>query len=111
VTCYFLVAFFPNEHKHNITLKDYLEDYIKNNVIKNGNGGEFYDNLGYGYKIIKKLFHMIPEMFNDFQVLVDNKGHIYFIDLDGQFKRARDKSGPKDCLAKIEYFQNLTITQ
>jgi hypothetical protein len=103
-----------NRDKHDARKKD----YIKNNVIKNGNGEEFYYNLEYSYKIIKKLFHMKPEMVNDFQILVDNKGHIHFIDLDGQFtfavKGIQEEHIEEhiiNCLAKFEGFRNLTITQ
>jgi hypothetical protein len=90
------------------------EEYIKNHVIENGHGAEFYKNTGESFNIIRRLFDLKPAMLHDFQALFDNKGHVYFFDLDaqyemsGKFKRGIEEE-KKNCLAKIEGLRNSTI--
>merc|ERR1712238_33354 len=78
------------------------KEYI-NNVIKMGNGIEFYKNLKEGYHTLQTIFKLKPIIVSDFHALFDTKGNMYFTDLDHDMSKefVKSKKGKKTCLKGI----------
>jgi len=78
------------------------KEYI-NNVIKMGNGIEFYKNLKEGYHNLKTIIKLKPIISLDFHALFDTKGNMYFTDLDiKEFNKKQIKKRTKICLKGID---------
>ena len=83
------------------------KEYI-NNVIQMGNGLEFYKNLEESYNILQIFFTVKPIILVDFQALFDQKGNIYFLDLDHDFNKTSSKKQNNTCLEGIDRLMNKT---
>jgi len=84
------------------------KEYI-NNVIKMGNGIEFYKNLKEGYHTLQTIFKLKPVISMDFHALFDTKGNMYFTDLDiNEYNQKNNKQRIKICLSGIDGFLDET---
>mmetsp|Transcript_40456 Transcript_40456/g.46582 ORF Transcript_40456/g.46582 Transcript_40456/m.46582 type:complete len:386 (+) Transcript_40456:122-1279(+) len=84
------------------------KEYI-NNVIKMGNGIEFYKNLKEGYHTLQTIFKLKPIISMDFHALFDTKGNMYFTDLDiNEYNQKNNKQRIKICLSGIDGFLDET---
>jgi len=88
----------PDNEKFNQKKDQYL-----NNVIKKGNGIEFYKNLKENYHTLQTMFKMKPIIVSDFHALFDTKGNMYFTDLDHDMSKefVKSKKEKKTCLKGI----------
>ena len=84
----------------------YLDE--KNKFFLQNNNTNFSNNLMDSIQIMKRMLNLKPKMFQDFQVLFDTQGYVYFFDVDGQYYnlKIRRKIGiekkQKNCLQKID---------
>ena len=67
----------PDNEKFNQKKEEYI-----NNVIKMGNGIEFYQKVEEGYHTLQTMFKLKPIIMLDFHALFDTTGNMYFTDLD-----------------------------
>jgi hypothetical protein len=77
------------------------EEYI-NNVIKMGNGIDFYKKLEEGYHTLQTIFKLKPIIVPDFHALFDTKGNMYFTDLDHDNKKGSNQKQANKCLEGID---------
>jgi len=82
-------------------------------VKASGNANEFMNNSKKSYDIADNLFRKKPAMLFDFQALLDMKGNLFFIDIDGHLDFAPASWGNDHiknrelCMKKIERVRNL----